>query len=54
MVIFMNHKPQIAVILLLLQSPMTIFVLKSPGFRKLGYSSEMQNDALMHLEGLYG
>ena len=41
----MNYKPQIAVTLLLLQSPMTIFVLKSPGFRRLSYSSEMQNYA---------
>ena len=29
-------------------------VLKSLGFRKLSHSSEMQNDALMHREGLKG
>ena len=33
---------------------MQIFVRKPPGFRKLGHSSEMENDALMHREGLNG
>ena len=33
---------------------MKIFVLKPAGFRKLSHSSEMQNDALMHREGLKG
>ena len=30
------------------------FVLRPIGFRKLGHSSEMQSDALMHSEGLNG
>ena len=30
------------------------FVLKSLGFFKLSHSSEMQNDALMHRDGLEG
>ena len=33
---------------------MNLVVLKPPGFRKLSHSSEMQNDALMHCEGLKG
>ena len=33
---------------------MKIFVLKPLGFRKLSYSSDMRNDALMHREGLKG
>ena len=33
---------------------MEIFVLKSLGFRKLIHSSEMQNDALRHRDGLKG
>ena len=36
---------------LLLNSSMTIFVLKPLGFRKLGHYSEMQNDALVYREG---
>ena len=31
-----------------------MLVLKSLGFRKLGHSSEMRNDALKHREGLKG
>ena len=33
-------------------SSMKVFVLIVLGFRKLGLSSEMENDALMHREGL--
>ena len=33
---------------------MKILVLKPLFFRKLGHSSEMRNDALMHREGLKG
>ena len=33
---------------------MKIFVVKPVGFRKLSHSSEMQNDAFMHREGLKG
>ena len=33
---------------------MKIFALEPLGFRKLINSSEMQNDALMHREGLKG
>ena len=33
---------------------MKIDVFKILSFRKLGHSSEMQNDALMHCEGLKG
>ena len=33
---------------------MKIVVLKSIGFWKLGYSSEVQNDALMHRQCLNG
>ena len=33
---------------------MKIVVLKQIGFRRLSHSSEMQNDALMHREGLMG
>ena len=39
-------------ILLLLKSSMKIFVLKLTCFRKLSHSAEMQNDALVHCEGL--
>ena len=33
---------------------MKIFVRKPLGFMKLSHSSEMQNDALMHREGIKG
>ena len=39
---------------LLLNNSMKICGLKALGFGKLGHSSEMQNDALMHREGLKG
>ena len=67
MVIFIHYKPRIVVdeddlkwvttekkILLLLLNSITIFVLESLGFRKLSHASEMQNDDLMHREGLKG
>ena len=67
MVIFIHYKPRIVVdkddlkwvtteknILSLLLNSITIFVLESLGFRKLSHASEMQNDALMHREGLKG
>ena len=41
-------------ILLFLKQFYEFFVLKSPGFKKLGHSSEMRNDALMHRVGLKG
>ena len=40
--------------ILLINSSMGIFVLKPLGLRELAHSSEMQNDALMHREGLKG
>ena len=33
---------------------MKIFVLKPLGFRKLGHSSDIRNNALMYREGLKG
>ena len=41
-------------ILFLLNCSMNLFVLNPIGFRKLGHFSGMQNDALMHREGLKG
>ena len=64
-VIFIHYKPRIVVdeddlkwvanckkILLLLNSSTCIFVLIRLDFRKVIHSSEMQNNALMHREGL--
>ena len=39
-------------ILLLLKQFHQNLCSKTPGFQKLGHFSEMQNDALMHREGL--
>ena len=41
-------------ILLILNSSKKFFVLKHIGCRKLSHFSAMQNDALMHREGLKG
>ena len=46
-----NEKKYIVIII---NSSTKIVILKPLGFRKLSHSSDMQNDALMHREGLKG